>query len=253
MPYPVAAARGRTYIPPVAGNGLLNNLVAFWGLDEAGGANDALDKHSNGLTLTQTNSPGSDTGKVYSGARVFNGSSQYFISDSADALNFGDTDFTVAAWVYLSSTSGDRHIVNRYGGANSTLWQYMLRWNGSVFRWIVVKSGGLNAGEINSTFSPVSTNTWYLVLAYHDAANDVVGISINNGAANTAATNGSLQSTTEPTRIGYCPSVTGYLSGRIGPVMMWKSAGGNGGVLTSAQRTALWNSGNGLAYASFTT
>ena len=32
-------------------NGLLNNLVAYWALDEAAGANDALDKHSNALNV----------------------------------------------------------------------------------------------------------------------------------------------------------------------------------------------------------
>jgi hypothetical protein len=43
-----------------------------------------------------------------------------------------------------------------------------------------------------------------------------------------------------------------WFSGRIGPVAMWKSAPGGGGVLTAAQRTALWNGGAGLAYADFT-
>lgn len=41
--------------------------------------------------------------------------------------------------------------------------------------------------------------------------------------------------------------------GRVGPTMFWKSAAGGGGVLTAAQRTALYNGGAGLAYANFTT
>jgi len=40
--------------------------------------------------------------------------------------------------------------------------------------------------------------------------------------------------------------------GRLGPIAFWKSSAGNGGVLTAAQRTALYNGGDGLAYASFT-
>ena len=44
-----------------------------------------------------------------------------------------------------------------------------------------------------------------------------------------------------------------YFDGRIGPLSLWKSAAGGGGVLTAAQRTALYNGGAGLAYAAFTT
>ena len=36
------------------------------------------------------------------------------------------------------------------------------------------------------------------------------------------------------------------------PTMFWKSAAGAGGVLTAAQRTALYNGGAGLTYAAFT-
>jgi len=41
--------------------------------------------------------------------------------------------------------------------------------------------------------------------------------------------------------------------GRIGPIVFWKSAAGDGGVLTADQRTALYNGGAGLPYTSFTT
>ena len=79
------------------GNGLLTNLVGYWGLDEAAGANNALDKHSNALTLTQTGSPGSAAGKVYAGSRTFDGSGQQFSRASATSLQMGDLDFAIAA------------------------------------------------------------------------------------------------------------------------------------------------------------
>ncbi len=65
-------------------------------LNEAAGANNALDLHTNGLTLTQTSSPGSDTGKVYSTARTFDGAFDYFTRNSETLLQTGDVDFTIA-------------------------------------------------------------------------------------------------------------------------------------------------------------
>ncbi len=44
----------------------------------------------------------------------------------------------------------------------------------------------------------------------------------------------------------------GFMDGRIGPTMFWKSAAGGGGVLTAAQRTALYNGGAGLRYDQLT-
>lgn len=248
MPYPVAA-RGHIYKPTVATNGLLNNLVGYWGLDEAGGANNALDKHTNALTLTQSNSPGSDTGLVYAGARTFTpASTQYFSRASETILQAEDKDFTFAAWVYLSTTSGERPIVVKYTGAGN---EYMLRYNGTTFRWIVGDNGGGNAGEINWT-GTVNASTWYLVLAYHDSGANSVGISVNAGTVYSAATSGpAVTGTAQQFDIGKW--TTNYFQGRIGPVMMWKSTAGGGGVLDSTKRTALYNAGAGLAYASFTT
>ncbi len=55
---------------------------------------------------------------------------------------------------------------------------------------------------------------------------------------------------TEFFTVGYASA---FSTARIGPVAMWKSAAGGGGVLSSSQRTALFNAGNGLAYTAFTT
>ena len=94
----------------VAGNGLLTNLAAYWGLDEAGGANNALDKHTNALTLTQVASPGSASGIVYARARAFDGINNYFYRASETLLQSGDIDFAIAAWVFLTSSGVKKSI-----------------------------------------------------------------------------------------------------------------------------------------------
>lgn len=243
------AARGRVYKPGTVSNGLLNNLIAYWALDEASGANNALDKHSNGLTLTQANSPGSATGKVYSGARTLNGSNQSFSRTSETLLQTGDVDVTFAAWVYLSSVSINHAIINKYVPYVNE--EFVLYYNyndwypAPYFTWI------FGSGVVRATdFGAASANTWYLVIAWHDAANNQLGISVNGTETTTSYSSG-VTATSAAFQLGLENTVY-PLSGRIGPVAMWKSTAGGGGVLTSTKRTALYNAGAGLAYANFT-
>ena len=259
---PVAATRGHIYKPPPAsGNGLLNNLVGYWGLDEAGGANNALDKHSGARTLTHTASPGSNTGKVYAGARTFNGS-QYFTRTSETATQSGDNDLTWAAWVYLETLSANSIIIAKYDTSSAK--EFILFYNFSDhatqnrFALIVSSDGSATTSLDATTFGAPSSGTWYFVCAWHDAANNQIGISVNNGTANTASYSSGIYAGSCPLQLGTIyvsgsPYGDYLLNGRMGPVMMWKSAPGGGGVLTSTQRTVLYNSGNGLSYASFTT
>lgn len=250
---PVALKRRRA-----AGNGLLNNLIAYWPLNEAGGANNALDLHSNALHLTQNSSPGADTGKVYATARTFNGTSQYFSRASEALLQTGDVDFTIAAWVYLSSKNTFAFAIAQDGAGNSAgdrVYSIVYdqphdRYTANVF----IATDSIKTATANTYGSP-ALNSWTLLIAWHDASGDTINISANNGTADSAATEGSLQSASNtPVTVArrFSSTVPGYWTGRIGPVAMWKSAPGGGGVLSEAQRTALYNGGAGLAYADFT-
>lgn len=242
-------------------NGLLNSLIAYWGLDESGGANNALDKHSNSLTLTQSGSPGSGTGKVYSGARTFSGSGQYFQRTSSALLQTGDVDFTVAAWVYLTDTSYNSAIVGKFsGGTNSQEWLLYYNYNdwtpGNCYTLIACPASGNIGYDIAcraTTFGAPTVNSWHLVILWHDATNQQLGICIDNGTPDTVAQPSyalGIYAGNAPFEIGTINN-SYNAKATIGPVAFWKSSAGSGGMLTSAQRTALYNSGNGLAYASF--
>ena len=130
-----------------AGNGLLNALIAYYKLDEAGGANDALDAHTGGLTFTQVNAPGSDAGKIGTARTFAAASAQYF--SRADDSNFstGDVDFTISAWVYLANVTANHGIFGKWGGFGSR--EYGLFYNDTDhvpndrFSFLVSSAGGL--------------------------------------------------------------------------------------------------------------
>lgn len=78
------------------GNGLLNNLLAFWQFDEASG--NALDASGNGQTLTVSGGPGSGTG-VVAGSRTFDETTpDYFTRSFNSAFGFPGQGGTIALW-----------------------------------------------------------------------------------------------------------------------------------------------------------
>ena len=235
-----------------AANGLLTGLVAYWGLDEASG--NALDKHSGGLTLTQVNSPGADTGIVYGTARTFNGS-QYFSRAYDGTFNPGAAQFAIATWVYAGNTTGNRGIIDKRGNAPGSgtagFYGYLLYTNNSTnavtFVCYADLNGTLTASAATST---IGTAAWHLITAWREGG--TVSICLDNGTpANGTGTlgTGSIDSGA-PFVVGYkspslLTSVT-YHNGRIGPMAFWKNR-----TLSADDRAALWAGGAGLAYSAF--
>lgn len=236
-----------------AGNGLLNNLIAYWPLNEASG--DALDAHTNALHLTDTGSVSSDTGKVYTLARQFDGNAAKTLARAGDdaLLSTGNVDFTLAVWIKFTALGAvAQHIAGKDDEVNR---EYRINWLASTNRISFrVFNGSSQIGIAVSSIGAPSTGVWYLIVAYHDSTTNQVGVQINGGTVDTGAVSGTVADTVTPFSIGRCSTTVNSPSNAlIGPVSFWKSAAGGGGVLTAAQRTALYNGGAGLAYSAFTT
>jgi hypothetical protein len=226
---------------------LLNNLIAYWPMNEVSG--NALDMHTNALHLTNIAGVGSNGGWVYPLARNYvAGMWTGRLTDDA-LLSAGDTDFTFATWIYLNvvasagfltkGTAGQREYVLEYRGASSR------------FQFEVYGPGGVviaGTQAANKFGVPLAT-TWYLLVAWHDSVANSVSIQINNGDVDSSATTNVPNDDVALFRVGASLSYWG--NGRIGPATFWKSTPGLGGVLTIEQRTALWNDGCGLQYQQF--
>lgn len=223
---------------PTQANGLLNSLIAYWPLNEAGGANDALDLHTNGLALTQVSSPGADTGKVYATARTFDGSADYFYRNSSDILKFSTQSFHVGAWIYCNAFSTTKYVITK-GNADNVGWQLKKAADGLLY--FSVKTQSVSC----SSFGIPPNNQWLFVLCWRDAIANTINIQINDGAIDSAVGIDN-QDLNYQLQLG-ARNFGSTWSGRIGPVII-----GSNVVLTAAQRTALYNGGAGLAYAGFT-
>jgi hypothetical protein len=224
-----------------AASPLLTNLVSYWTLDEASGnAVDAVVASANDLTAV--NAPGTAAGKINTSRSFTAASSRHFSRASNTLLRLGDIDFTWTAWAYLTSVPGiNNAILSRWTNNTGNREALLMYNNLGVFRFILSSNGaGISLQIDASSFGAASLNTWYFVCAWHDAVNNVVGISVN-GAANTASYSSGVLLGAADFQIGAFNNAN-FWDGRIDEVGFWKR------VLTADERAELYNGGSGKGY-----
>lgn len=205
--------------------GLSDNLEAFWKLGEASGSR--ADSSGNSRTLTDNNSVGQATGKVGNAAQFNAASSRYLSAADAAWCSFGNESFTVAGWIYLDSAGAEAAVLGK-----NTEWRCTVT-TGRRPR-LVLPSTSL------SYSAALSLSTWYFVVWQYDAAADLIRIGVNNGTPETAADSTGATDGTNELRVGRQGSA--YFDGRIDALGIWRR------VLSAAEITQLYNSGNGLEY-----
>lgn len=218
---------------------LTDSLIAYWKLDEASGSR--ADAHSTN-TLTDNNTVTSNPGIINTAAQFTAANSESLSAADSAALSTGNIDFTIACWVYLDSKATRETIATKGGGGASTSDEWILDYLNTSDRFRFFTGGGsYKIATANNLGSP-STETWYFIVAWHDAAADTVNIQVNDGAIDSTATAGVAPSdTTQGFKLGqYASSL--YMNGRIDEVGFWKRT------LTTQERTNLYNGGAGLAY-----
>jgi hypothetical protein len=217
---------------------LLTSLVAYWKLDEASGTrNDSVGANH----LTDNNTVMSTTGKVGDAADLVRANSESLsIADNA-ALSVGDIDFTVGAWVKFNlngaSFPSTFHLVSKTGGSADEYW---LESDGYNFRFRVYAGGNLYSATEAIT---VVSGTWYYLVGWHDATANTVNLIVNNGTPTSTSTTGAVPDNSNSSfNIGRYGSGVFYDDGQVDEVGLWKR------LLTSDERTELYNSGNGKTY-----
>ena len=211
---------------------LADDLISYWALDEASG--NALDSHGTNELTEASGTIEAASGKVGGARDLEAADTEFFALADNDSVSFGDEPFTLQAWVNLE-TQGFNWVFQKYDGVASC--EYQLQYNvvsgGMTFR---VSPDGLDASAVEVVTAALSTGTWYLVHAWHDPVANEIGISVNAGAPVTASHSGGVFDGSALFRLGF------IYDGLVDEAAIW------GRVLTSDDRTNLYNGGLGLAY-----
>ncbi len=214
---------------------LLTDLQAYWKLGEASGTRS--DSHG-ANHLTDSNSVGQAVGKLGNGAEFTAASSQSLFRADTAALSAGASSFTIAGWFkFVDIGTETKPLVSKWVSASLADSEYILQANTSNKLEFFVTDGS-SSGFLEGT-DVLSDGVWYYIVAWHDADNDTINIQVNNGTPDsTSWGNGSLD-TTSDFKLGVNDT---FFSGVMDSIGFWKR------VLTTQERTELYNSGNGLEY-----
>lgn len=218
---------------------LTDSLISHWKLDEASGTR--ADSHGSN-SLSDNNTVGVATGKLGNAADFELSSTEYLeISDNA-SISVGDIDFTWAGWIQLESKAETMYAWSQYVSSGNQR-SHSLRYNKVADRLEFHYShDGSTTSEITDTnIGSPSLATWYFVVYWHDATSNTVNIQINNGTANSKSHSTGIFDSSAVFRIGGRGD-SGYWDGLVDSVSFWKR------VLTSDEKTALYNSGAGFEY-----
>lgn len=218
---------------------LLANLVSFWSLEEASGSR--ADAHGSNA-LADNNTVTNAAGKVGNAASFAAASSEYL--SIADNASFTVTSFTWLLWIYTGTldTTFRFAVTKDTGGANR---EYGVGKDDSKRAYAFCFNQAGSVVERRST-PALSDNTWYLLEIYYDSVAQLFGLRINDGAVAVqvpVALTAPIRDTSAALNIGRLGSGSGYWNGLVDQVGMWSR------VLTTAERTWLYNSGNGRSYA----
>ena len=168
------------------------------------------------------------------------------IADNA-ALSMGDIDCEFVVCVYLDTlpSAGNYFGIFSKWAVGNQEYSIAVDNTGGVIRFElgVRNTGDTSASYVQATtFGTPSVGTWYMINAYHDSVNNIIGIAVNNGTPNTAAYSGGVRDGTAAFELGRSGGGN-YLNGRLDNVAVWKK------VLSADQRTWLYNSGLGRRYS----
>jgi len=224
--------------------GLFTSLQQYWPLQE--GSGQARRDHTTGQKdCTDVNTVPKVTGKVDKLAADFTTANNEYLYNTL-AGDWQDNSASVIAWVNLKTNTTDYIIASRTDEAgNDRSWKLYYSQADNRFAFAISNNGtAYQVTRLASTFGAPSTSTWYFVWAFHDAANDEVGISVNDGTADKTAHTSGFWDSAAPFNIGARGgsggAAAGYMNGLIEQVGLWNKK------LSAAEVTLLYGSGSGL-------
>jgi hypothetical protein len=225
------------------GSSLNDDIVAFWKLGEAAGSL-RVDSVT-GYNLSENNGPISQaTGKIGNAVQLTSASSHFLNTSDTDDLSAGSTDITIAAWVYLDSL-GTMTYASKWLNTGSNFEYAMQHDSGNNrFRFFVSSNGSGFTDLVGSSSGAISTATWYFVVMWFDTAAQTIYIQVNNGTVDSKniAVSALHDGTADFLISGINNGGAQLFNGRVDAVGVWRR------VLTTSERSELYNSGTGAQY-----
>jgi hypothetical protein len=160
------------------------------------------------------------------------------LSSSNSVFKVGNEDFSICGWMKPTATSNDG-----FCSIYSTGQRSFNIYADGTYRFTMSHDGTTTSSLTSAT---VVVDTWAFIVAIYDSVNDEMRLIIDDGTVYTKANSlGAYSGSTEDFRVGVWNSI--YADAAYDGIGFFKK------VLSAAEITALYNSGNGVSYNDLTT
>jgi hypothetical protein len=230
-------------------NPMPNLLIGAWKLSEASAQRA---DYTGRNELTPLNAPSTSAGKVGANALQLTAASSqslYRLVYDSNCLILNDESFFGHIWVYMDSKVTFRTIAShwRSDGANQS-WYLWYNSGTDRFEFNVLDTVPTQYTAQASSFGSPSTGTWYFICFWLDKIAGTVNIQVNNGTVNsTSIGTAPIQGSLVNFRIGAIDATPddvpdNFWNGRLEQFGFWRR------ILTTGERSSLYNSGNGADF-----
>lgn len=234
------------YVPAAAagggGTGLLTNLTWHYQMGEVSGTR--ADSTAGARTLTDGNTVTSTTGLVTPLAAQFTLANNENLSRVSDAGIQAPAAFTVAGWVKFDAIATNQVVVIKSDGTTAGS-EFGISYISASQKVEIRIYSGVASSQLLST-ETIGASTWTFLAAQWDDANNVQKIRVNGNAFATKVNSNTINNAAGSLLFGLSGGVSNPFGGALNSWSFWSR------ILTTADIDAVWNSGAGLPYASFT-
>ncbi len=219
------------------------SLLLSGGGINGGQNNTFLDSSGNNLAITRNGNVTQGTFSPFSAepgkwSNYFDGNGAYLTLPSNNALTFGTGDFTVEAWIYLTTTAQPQTIISADNGVPGG---FLFRLGRSTSGLNIAATGVADMDHCDYTFSP---RVWYHVAVTR--ASSTIKFYINGARQSIVSGSGGdtyNYTVTSAVGIGYIPGYTEFFNGSITNLRVVKGIAVYTGNFTPPSKAPLATSG----------
>jgi len=229
---------------------IVRDLVSYYKLSEAAGGDRIDSATDNDLSeVVSTVAQGASIVTNADGASAsFDGVGEYLSKASPSLLNTGAGSFTISFWARIDgSLASNQGAVSKFTPTGDQRQFIVFFFGASTATWrFGVSSDGLDDFGVNDDDVITATGETHFVLAWYDGAADTINIQVDDGTVLSAAGPTAVHQGTAGLDVGRADiGVEAVLNGVMEEVAIWRR------VLTSAERTSLYNGGDGVNLSDF--
>ena len=178
-------------------------------------------------------------------AADFVSSSSEYLSSVSTAFNKGNESFSFGGWVKFDNAATQSSIIAKWGNLASTLKKSYLLWNsGGAIEVVLSNDGTTNNSRVSSAVS-ISSSVWYFCVFVYDSVNNLLKISVNAETFVTATDSIGPYNPASPYQLDFARLESGFYGNQQQDLSFFYDK-----ALSQSEVTALYNSGNAIAYDS---